>query len=84
MGKFLMFMAVGFVAGATVDFIWGKSNGGFILLGQTPNQRPSFIPLETPRSTLVNASPAYITEARTQYLAQANRVGMGQIDYFLM
>jgi hypothetical protein len=82
MGKFLAFLAVGFVAGATVDFLWGKSNGGFMMLGQAPNQHPGFIPLETPRSTLVNGSASSLNAARLAYLSRG-RQGLGEIDYFL-
>jgi hypothetical protein len=82
MSKFLLFFAVGVAAGITVDFLWGKSNKGGMLFGQDPNQHPGFIPLETPRSTLVNGSASSLNAARLAYLSSGQR-GLGEIDYFL-
>jgi hypothetical protein len=53
-----------------------------MMLGQAPNQHPGFIPLETPRSTLVNGSASSQNAARAAYLSSRQR-GLGEIDYFL-
>jgi hypothetical protein len=85
MGRFLLFFAVGVVAGATVDFLWGKNNGGFVLLGQPPQRHQGFIPLETPRATLPDASLYSASEARVAYLTRNQQgQGLGQIDFLLM
>jgi len=85
MGKFLLFFAVGVGAALLIDRKWGTpvvtgaTVSGIHGLGQS---HPGFIPLETPRSTLVNVSASSLNAARLAYLS-SGRQGLGEIDYFL-
>jgi hypothetical protein len=81
MGKFLVFFAVGFGAAMAVESI-RKGVGGMGRLPHLP-RKGGFIPLETPRSTLVNASASSRSAFKTAYLSR-DQHGLGQIDYFLM
>ncbi len=81
MGKFLLFAAAGFGAAMLLDSYRSSKSGSVSGLGQIHR---GFIPLETARATLPNASKAYAAEARLAYQIKSQQGGLGQIDYFLM